>query len=244
MPIRPTWRRWFSDFQQSVEALALQDVDLLDDDKAELKSTALALFGRLQSELDSALVLIDARRELAFRNACRSVIDCALHLYAAETDAQYLTRLKEDDEQSRRSRAKRHLAVNEGRLPKEQASILNGFIKRMHGPKQRLLVSEIDSPVPRLSHVYREISADALHVSWTSLHRHVFKNKDGDVQLALEPKVSRDELEEAASALALSVLFAMRSLLIILPEIAVTYNLHGMFAKYKKIDKRGLKIVA
>ncbi|WP_044552188.1 hypothetical protein [Mesorhizobium japonicum] len=58
-------------------------------DKAELKSTALALFGRLQSELDSALVLIDARRELAFRNACRSVIDCALHLYAAETDPQY-----------------------------------------------------------------------------------------------------------------------------------------------------------
>lgn len=62
LPIRPTWRRWFGDFQKSVEALALQDIDLLEADKAELKSTALALFGRLQSELDSALVLIDARR--------------------------------------------------------------------------------------------------------------------------------------------------------------------------------------
>ncbi|WP_157866237.1 hypothetical protein [Mesorhizobium japonicum] len=105
-------------------------------------------------------------------------------------------------------------------------------------------MSDIDSPVPRLSHVYREISADALHVSWTSLHRHVFTDKDGDVQLTLEPKVGRDELEEAASTLALSLLFAMRSLLIILPEISVTYNLQGMFVKYKKIYKRGLQIVA
>ncbi|UVK50207.1 hypothetical protein DBIPINDM_007512 (plasmid) [Mesorhizobium sp. AR02] len=188
-------------------------------------------------------MLIDARRELAFRNACRSVIDCALHLYAAETDPQYLTRLKEDDEHSRRSRAKRHLAVNEGRLPKDQASVLNGFIKRMHGPKQRLQVSDIDSPVPRLSHVYREISADALHVSWTSLHRHVFKDKDGHVHLTLEPKVERDELEEAASSLALSLLFAMRSLLIILPEISVTHNLQGMFMKYKNTYKRGLRML-
>lgn len=244
MPIRPTWRRWFGDFQKSIEDLALRKIDLLDADKAELKSTALALFGRLHSEFDSALVLIDAQRELAFRNACRSVIDCALHLYAAETDPKYLTRLKEDDEHSRRSRAKRHLAVNEGRLPREHASILNGFIRRMEGPKQRLQVSEIDSPVPRLSHVYREISADASHVSWTSLHRHVFKDKDGDVRLTLEPKVGRDELEEAASTLALSLLFAMRSLLIILPEIAVTYNLQGLFRKYKKIYRSGFRKVA
>ncbi|MDX8455202.1 hypothetical protein RFM98_20835 [Mesorhizobium sp. VK9D] len=241
MSIRPTWRRWFEDFQKSVDALALRQIDLGDADKAELKSTALALFARLYSELETALVLVDAKRELAFRNACRSVIDCALHLYAAETDPNYLARLKEDDEHSRRSRAKRHLAANEGRLAKESASVLNGFIKRMQGPKQRLQVSEIDSPMPRLNHIYREISADALHVSWTSLHRHVVKGKNGDVRLTFEPKVTREELEESASILAFSLLAAMRSLLIILPEIGETYNLPTLFESYKKIYKTGLR---
>lgn len=159
MPIRPAWHEWFVDFAKAADGLQLAKVSFAFSDKADLKSVVLALYARLLSELATGMVLLDAKRDLAIRSTCRSIIECGLHLEMAETDPTYLKRLKEDDDASRRSRAIRFRTKNPN-LAKGADKTLNDFIQSMPSKIKKLQLSEHDSALPRLSHSYRELSAD------------------------------------------------------------------------------------
>lgn len=244
MPIRPEWRAWLGHFESSVAAIKLHKIDLHDAADAEQKSAALALFARMQSELSTAIILADAGRDLAFRMHCRSAVECALHLFLAETDASYLARLRADDTVSRKSRAKKYIASTKGQLAKEAEKSLQVFIQANAGTNGKLVISEIETPFPRMTHVYREISADATHVTWTSLLRHVDDSEPGWIQLRIEPKLTEEELEEAASILAFAGLSSIKSLGEILPQFNERYDLVAMFDSYKPIYRSGLHNLA
>ncbi|MBZ9698187.1 MULTISPECIES: hypothetical protein [unclassified Mesorhizobium] len=239
MPIREVWRDWFGEFLRSVNSLELDKVDLYDTERAEKKSAALALLARLLSETQSALVLVDAGRDLAFRSTCRSAIECSLHLFLAETEDGYIDLLRSDDEVSRRSRAKKFMANGAGKLAKEAEKHLQEFLRRSAGAKGKFQISDIQTPFPRQTHVYREISADSAHVTWTSLVRHLQEIRPGWIELKIEPSVTESELEEAASILAFSLLSGMRSLLNLVPVLEDKCNLEAIFEAYKTIYLSG-----
>ncbi|TPM34681.1 hypothetical protein [Mesorhizobium sp. B2-3-4] len=237
--MRSAWRTWLGNFDQSLEQLGVSTIDVGGFEDAERRSVALALFARLRAELRAALTLADAGHDMAFRSYCRSAIECALHLYHGEVNASYLEQLHTDDTVSRRSRAKTFLKNAPGGLPADARQSLEKFLQDSSKAKGKLLVSEIETPFPRLNHVYREISADAAHVTWTSLHRQLNQNKPGWTTVQIDAQVSTDEMEEAASILAFAGLVVVRSLLQIVPELKEQYDLEAMFRTYKPVYQAG-----
>ncbi|THF58193.1 hypothetical protein [Ollibium composti] len=235
MSMRSAWRRWLGQFEQSLDQLAISTIDVSHFDDAERRSVTLALFARFRAELRAALTLADAGHDMAFRSYCRSAIECALHLLHGEAQGNYLEQLRMDDTVSRRSRAKTFLKNSHGRLAANATESLEKFLRDSAGAKGKLLISEIETPFPRLNHVYREISADSAHVTWTSLHRQVNQTKIGWISVEVEAKVSEDEMEESASILAFSGLVATKSLLEIVPELDERYDLQAIFESYKPV---------
>lgn len=231
---------WLGEFDQSLNELAISTLDVSDFDDAEHRSVALALFARFRAELCAALTLADAGHDMAFRSYCRSAIECALHLLHGAVQSDYLEQLRADDTVSRRSRAKTFLKNYRGKLRTDIREDLEKFLQDSARAKGRFLISEIETPFPRLNHVYREISADAAHVTWTSLHRHVDQTKPGWISVEAHAKVSDDQLEETASILAFSGLVATKSILQIMPELRDRYDLERQFESYKPIYMAGI----
>ncbi|MER9951852.1 hypothetical protein [Mesorhizobium sp. M0047] len=130
MTVRRAWHKWLVDFAEVANRLQLAKRSLALSDHERRKSVVLALYARLLSELTTALILAETKRDLAFRTTCRSIIECALHLEMAETDPTYLTRLKDDDDASRRSRAIRFRSKS-STLTTEADKTLSDFIQRM-----------------------------------------------------------------------------------------------------------------
>ncbi|KWV55162.1 hypothetical protein AS026_37970 [Rhizobium altiplani] len=239
MPIRPAWRKWFADFAEATDYLQITKVSLEFSDNADVKSVVLALYARLLSELITGLLLADAKRDIAFRSTCRSVIECSLHLEMAESDPTYLKRLKEDDDTSRRSRAIRFRTKNPN-LAKESDKTLSDFIKKVPAKSKKLQLSEHASVLPRLTHVYRELSADTLHVSLTSIDRHLMLGRNNVNRLRIEPKVDTEDMEDAASVMALALLNATRVLLSVVPEIKSAKGFHILQRRYVSLFRQGL----
>ncbi|MEH6953028.1 DUF5677 domain-containing protein (plasmid) [Nitrobacter sp. NHB1] len=200
----------------------------------------LALYARLRSELQTALVVIEAKRDLAFYSICRAIIECALHLEMAETDSTYLRRLKDDDIASRRSRAIRFRKKNPS-LAREADKTLSDFIESLPKRQSKLQVSEIDTALPRLTHSYRELSANIVHISLTSIQRHVVPDASGIDRLQIEPKIDHYELEDAASLMALSLLNGTRVLLTLVPEISSAEGFHVLHRRYVKLYQQGIQ---
>ncbi|MER9712738.1 hypothetical protein NKJ13_21080 [Mesorhizobium sp. M0174] len=240
MSIRPAWRKWLAEFADASDRLQLTGISLAFSEEAQRKSVVLALYARIRSELATALVLVDAKRDLAFRGTCRGIIECALHLEMAETDPTYLNRLKDDDDASRRSRAIRFRTKNPT-LAKEADKTLSDFIQRLTNQKNKLQVSELDSALPRLTHSYRELSADTVHVSLTSIQRHVVPDKKGIDRLRIEPKFDAYDLEDAASLMALSLLNATRILLVLVPEITSAVGFRALHKRYVSLYRQGIQ---
>lgn len=240
MPIRPAWQKWLADFAGAIDRLDLTRVMPGHSEHAQRTSVVLALYARLRSELQTALIVTEAKRDLAFRSTCRAIIECALHLEMAETDPTYLSRLKEDDTASRRSRAIRFRKKNPS-LAREADKTLSDFIESLPKPQNKLQVSEIDTALPRLTHSYRELSADTVHVSLTSIQRHVVPDKKGIDRLRIEPKFDRYELEDAASLMALALLNATRVLLALVPELSSTEGFHALYRRYATLYRQGIQ---
>ena len=240
MPIRPAWRKWLADFADAVDHLHLTRVSFEFSEQGERKSVVLALYARICSELATALVVANAKRDLAFRATCRAIIECALHLEMAETDSTYLKRLKDDDDASRRSRAIRFRSKNPA-LAKEADKTLSDFIQSLPKQQSKLQVSEIDTALPRLTHSYRELSADTVHVSLTSIQRHVAPDREGIDRLRIEPRFDVHELEDAASLMALALLNATRILLSLVPEVSPARGFHSLHKRYVALHRQGTR---
>jgi hypothetical protein len=240
MPIRRAWHKWFADFAEAADRLQLARILIPFSNQERRNSVVLALYARLLNELTTALILVEAKRDLAFRTTCRSIIECALHLEIEETDPTYLTRLKDDDDASRRSRAIRYRSKS-STLTAEADKTLSDFIQRLPKQKSKLQISELDTALPRLTHSYRELSADTVHVSLTAIQRHVAPDKKGIDMLRIEPKFSSYDMEDAASLMALALINATRILLVLLPEVSPANGFSMLHRRYVSLYRQGIR---
>jgi hypothetical protein len=114
----------------------------------------------------SALVLLQNGEQLAFRVIVRGIVECAMHMEAACNRPEYLQILFDDDRASPISRGKafQKIAVD---LTEEANRQLQQFVMGDGNKPQSINLGEFTKLAifPRYHHVYREISADAEHVT-------------------------------------------------------------------------------
>lgn len=235
--VSPEWLSWMQDFRAAADRVLLgapTEVPAID---AELISAMYALFARLITFLATAIILAEHDKLLDLRIYGRLIIECAQHLDAAKNLSRYLEMIRADDQASRRSRA-RAFAKRNPRLDVASRKALDRLIARDGGKAKRLEPIDLSSgKFNRLAHVYREISADASHVTFTSLSRHSFEGADGRTMMVTDPELKKDELDETLSVIALSALI---STFIILGIIGETSNdnieaLMPLATRYKEL---------
>ncbi len=193
-----------------------------------------ALYARALTLFDTACLLAENDKLLDLRSSCRGIIECAMHMGAAQSEPGYVKAVKDDDEASRRSRAKA-FAKRQVAPDPETRRLLDDFLKRDLGGAKRLQPTDLaaGSDFPRLAHVYREISADAAHVTITSLVRHFSEDTDGTVTFKLDPALTAEELHETLTAIALSAMICTLLLVRSLPEKVDGTQFESLAARYK-----------
>jgi hypothetical protein len=176
------------------------------------QSAMLAIAARAFTLFRSALTLLQQGEPLGFRIIVRGVVECAMHMEAASTKPEYLKILLDDDKASRlsRGRAFQKIAVN---LTEESNRQLQQFVMGDGTKPQSLNLGDFSksSDFPRYHHIYREISADAEHVTWTSLCRHPQEEPDG-TRLEIDPQLTDFEMFDTISIMALSGMTCVKHL--------------------------------
>ncbi|MBY5660931.1 DUF5677 domain-containing protein [Rhizobium leguminosarum] len=167
-------------------------------------SAKFAIAARALTLIRSALVLLQNEEQLAFRIMARGIIECAMHMESACTTAEYLPILYDDDQASRISRGK--LLQKTTELSEEANRELQQFVMGNGETKRKSLnIGELSkgSNFPRFQLFYRQISADAEHVTWTSLCRHPQEKYDR-VCLELDPQLEDEEMFDTIGLIALA----------------------------------------
>lgn len=165
------WLLIFNDRAHNFIGEFAQETAGSDDPRA--LSAKFAIAARALTLIRSALVLLQNEEQLAFRIMARAIIECAMHMESACTTAEYLPILYDDDKASRISRGK--LLQKTTELSEEANRELQQFVMGDGEAKPKSLnIGELSkgSNFPRFQLFYRQISADAEHVTWTSLCRH------------------------------------------------------------------------
>ncbi|PRA82543.1 hypothetical protein CQ054_19730 [Ochrobactrum sp. MYb29] len=167
-------------------------------------SAKFAIAARALTLIRSALVLLQNEEQLAFRIMARGIIECAMHMESAYTTDEYLPILYDDDQASRISRGK--LLQKTTELSEEANRKLQQFVMGDGETKPKSLnIGELSkgSSFPRFQLFYRQISADAEHVTWASLCRHPQETYDR-VSLELDPQLEDEEMFDTISLIALA----------------------------------------
>lgn len=176
------------------------------------QSAMLAIAARAFTLFRSALTLLRQGEQLGFRILVRGIVECAMHMEAACSRPEYLQILLDDDKASRVSRGKafQKIAVN---LSEESNRRLQQFVMGDGTKPQSLNLGDFskDSDFPRYHHIYREISADAEHVTWTSLCRHPQELPDR-VHLEIDPQLTDSEMFDTVSIMALAGMTCLKHL--------------------------------
>ncbi|MGR9229379.1 DUF5677 domain-containing protein [Rhizobium leguminosarum] len=168
------------------------DPPQIEDPRAQ--SAKFAIAARAFTLIRSALILLEQGEQLAFRIMARGIIECAMHMEAACNTPEYLTILFDDDKSSRISRGKlfQKTATN---LSEEANRELQQFVMGDGTKPKSLNIDDLTkgSDFPRYQLHYRQISADAEHVTWTSLCRHPQETFDR-ISLELDPQLEDYEM--------------------------------------------------
>jgi hypothetical protein len=238
--ISPAWLAWLADFERVSRRIAeTLTVSCDDDNAAERQSLRFALYARALTLVRTCRLLAEGDKLLDFRIHTRGVLECAMHLEALLNDPGHLDAWKKDDEASRRSRA-RAFVKRRPQLSPEDRNLLNEFIRDKRSTKR---LNASDLPETRLSmfpHEFREISADAAHVSFSSLARHVRPGRDGVNQLIIDPALSAEELDHTMRVLALACLICTWLLIRGCPDIRLDLaELEDLTARFNELQGRG-----
>ena len=207
------WVEWLVMFNDLARVF-IEDaaVDPQYGDDPRLQSAMLAIAARAFTLFRSALTLLQQGEQLGFRIIVRGVVECAMHMEAACSQPEYLKILLEDDKASRISRGKafQKIAVN---LIEASNRELQQFVMGDGTRPQSLNLGDFSksSDFPRYHHIYREISADAEHVTWTSLCRHPQEVPDG-VHLEIDPQLTDFEMFDTVSIMALAGMTCVKHL--------------------------------
>ncbi|GGD11082.1 hypothetical protein [Aureimonas glaciei] len=216
------WVDWlviFNDRARNFIGEFAQETAGSDDPRA--LSAKFAIAARALTLIHSALVLLQNEEQLAFRIMARGIIECAMHMESACTTAEYLPILYDDDQASRISRGK--LLQKSTQLSEEANRELQQFVMAVGENKPKILnIGELSkgSNFPRFQLFYRQISADAEHVTWTSLCRHPQETYDR-VTLELDPQLEDEEMFDTISLIALA---AMTVVLHLRHSLEITQN--------------------
>ena len=113
---------------------------------------------------------------------------------SARSESTILEKMKDDDQKSRLSRAELHLKARVPNDTDEINRMLADFISKGSKDLKPIRVGSLleGNPFERLYRSYRGISADAAHVSITSLNRHYAKQCDRTM-LMIDPAL--DDLD-------------------------------------------------
>ncbi|MGZ2442233.1 DUF5677 domain-containing protein [Sinorhizobium medicae] len=207
------WFEWlvaFNDLSRGfIEDAA---IDPLYGDDPRRQSAMLAIAARAFTLFRSALTLLQQGEQLGFRILVRGIVECAMHMEAACSRPEYLQILLDDDKASRISRGKafQKIAVN---LTEEANRRLQQFVMGDGTKLQSLNLGDFSkgSDFPRYHHIYREISADAEHVTWTSLCRHPQELADR-IHLEIDPELTDFEMFDTISIMALAGMTCVKHL--------------------------------
>ena len=206
--ISAAWLSWLEDLEAAARRLA-KGLTASDDDilSLERQSLQFAIYARGLTIIGTCLLLAKADKQLDLRICVRGVIECAIHLEASLDNLLYLDVLKQDDQASRRSRARKFLnRPSRSLLSRENRRLMSEFVLNMSGAK-RLNIDDLpETRFFTLLHEYREISADAAHVTFTALARHSQLDSNGTNRMILDPSLSHEELQRTLCALALACL--------------------------------------
>ncbi|MBU1313531.1 MAG: hypothetical protein KJ947_09330 [Alphaproteobacteria bacterium] len=87
-----------------------------------------------------------------------------------------------------------------------------------------------------MTHIYREISADTAHVTYTALVRHTKHHDDGSTTFALDPLLTDVELHETLAMLGLSAMSCTPNLVRMRPTMSgnrVFFTLNERFRAFR-----------
>lgn len=195
-PVTADWLKWLRDYAAAAGQLIKEDdIDPGSEAARELSVVKMALYARALTLFEGAILLLENEKQLDFRIHSRGVIEAAIYLLALDNDVGVLEKMKEDDHKSRLSRAELHLNAKGFNASDEVRTLLENFISNGAKGAKPLRVSSLieGNPFDRLYRTYRDISADAAHVSMTSLSRHYEENSDGRATLMVDPQL--DDLD-------------------------------------------------
>ena len=203
-------------------------------------SARFAIAARALTLIRSALVLLENEEQIAFRIMARGIIECAMHMESACTTDEYLPLLYDDDKASRISRGK--LLQKTTELSEEANRELQKFVMGDGETKPKSVnIGELSkgSNFARFQLFYRQISADAEHVTWTSLCRHPQETFDR-IRLELDPPLEDEEMFETISLIALA---AMTVVLHLRHSLGITQNEEDFSAlgrRYMELYREGV----
>ena len=237
--ISPPWLNWLRDFRVAASGLILKaTAESSNEADQELQSMKFALYARALTLFDTACLLAENDKLLDLRSSCRGIIECAMHMDAAQSKPDYVKTIKDDDTASRRSRAKRYQAA----ANPETRKIIGEFLNRDSGRAKRSQPTNFakGSQFSRLIHVYHEISADTAHVTFTSLARHFSEDKDSAASFIVDPALPAEELHETLITIALSGLLCTFLLLRSLSDTCDATEFENLMARYNLLYRAGL----
>ncbi|WP_245314435.1 hypothetical protein [Sinorhizobium alkalisoli] len=117
--------------------------------------------------------------------------------------------------------------------------LLQEFLNDKKGAQLKPSDLSKDSQFPRMAHMYRELSADTAHVTYSSLLRHRSFLPDETALFSLDPLLEEDELQETLNILGLSVLLCVFSLVRMMPIMAGDEAFYDLHARYKVLVAGG-----
>lgn len=210
------WLLWLSDVAAMAERLVQEEsVRAEKENELELISVKTALYARALSFLKGAILLIRNDLHLDFRAHVRAVIEVAIYMVALDRDPRLLGKMKDGNLKSFKSRAR--LRLNSKRkMPDEARKLLEEFIAQGSTKLESVNVGEIaeDTAFQRLYHSYRDISADAAHVSISSLERHTPDSlEEGMFVLVVQPEFDDIDLYLTAVELGMAMMAATLNLM-------------------------------
>jgi hypothetical protein len=203
--------QWRRDYVATAERFIDEDpVPFESDEHGELLSVKHALYARILTLFQGALLLIENDRQLDFRSHARGVIEATIYLLHLDQHPEFIQRMHDDDFRSRFRRANLHLnAIGENADP-ESIELLEDFVARgLQGARAVELSSLLaGNHFERLYRSFRDISGDTAHVSMTSLWKHVKEAECGVNRLIVHPELDEIELIHTRNGLGISVIIA------------------------------------
>jgi hypothetical protein len=242
MTIHTDWLEWMRDYRAAADRLIMEElIPVSSEDERELVAIKSALYARILSIFDGALLLIKQDHQLNFRIHSRGVIEATIVMLALDSDPKFVEQLKDDDWKSRQSRASLHLNASSLSVEPNVRKALEEFVsKGMQSARSIQLASLLSgSDFERLYRTYRDFSGDAAHVSITSLNRHyVEKPEDRTAVLVVNPELDVVDVNETATELGIATIIATYLLMKVKVQTELWSELQSLVERYKTLVQR------